>query len=143
MVVNKFRVLLLDVKNKKLGIRLEKDICQKKEDTIQLKQTGSYHNQEEWLEELLDDRGTFYNGSESDDSDNDDENYNENSEQQQSYEGFANSCYKIVSPILLQELINDSAVCKHCSGTFLLVEDVISSMVLETRTTYFKKEPHF
>ena len=35
---------------------------------------GSYHNQEEWLEELLDDRGTFYNGSESDDSDNDDEN---------------------------------------------------------------------
>ena len=104
---------------------------------------GSYHNQEEWLEELLDDRGTFYNGSESDDSDNDDENYNENSEQQQSYEGFANSCYKIVSPILLQELINDSAVCKHCSGTFLLVEDVTSSMVLETRTTYFKKEPHF
>ena len=74
MVVNEFRVLLLDVKNKKLGIRLEKDICQKKEDTIQLKQTGSYHNQEEWLEELLDDRGTFYNGSESDDSDNDDEN---------------------------------------------------------------------
>ena len=34
MVVNEFRVLLLDVKNKKLGIRLEKDICQKKEDTI-------------------------------------------------------------------------------------------------------------
>ena len=92
---------------------------------------------------MLDDRGTFYNGSESDDSDNDDENYNENSEQQQSYEGFANSCYKIVSPILLQELINDSTVCKHCSGTFLLVEDVISRMVLETRTTYFKKEPHF
>ena len=69
------------------------------------------NNQEEWLEEFLDNKDAFYNGSESDDSDNDDENYNENSEQQQSYEGFANSCYKIVSPILLQELINDFAVC--------------------------------
>ena len=51
----------------------------------------------------------------------------ENNEQQQLFEGFANSCYKIVSPILLQELINDFAVCKHCSGTLLLVEDVTSS----------------
>ena len=33
----------------------------------------------------------------------------ENNEQQQLSEGFANSCYKIVSPILLQELINDFA----------------------------------
>ena len=48
----------------------------------------------------------------------------ENNEQQQLSEGFANSCYKIVSPILLQELINDFAVCKHGSGTLLLVEDV-------------------
>ena len=39
-------------------------------------------------------------------------------------EGFVNSCYKIVSPILLQELINDFIVCKHCDGTLLLVEDV-------------------
>ena len=37
-----------------------------------------YYNQEEWLEEFLDDSGTFYNGIEGDDSDNDDENYNEN-----------------------------------------------------------------
>ena len=51
----------------------------------------------------------------------------ENNEQQQLSEGFANSCYKIVSPILLQELINDFAVCKHCSGTLLLVENVTSS----------------
>ena len=51
----------------------------------------------------------------------------ENNEQQQLSEGFANSCYKIVSPILLQELINNFAVCKHCSGTHLLVEDVSSS----------------
>ena len=40
----------------------------------------------------------------------------ENNEQQQLSEGFADSCYKIVSPILLQELINDFAVCKRCSG---------------------------
>ena len=47
----------------------------------------------------------------------------ENNEQQQLSEGFANIWYKIVSPILLQELINDFAVCKHCSETLLLVED--------------------
>ena len=51
----------------------------------------------------------------------------ENNEQQQLSEGFANSCYKIVSPMLLQELINDFAVCIHCSGIRLLVEDVTSS----------------
>ena len=41
---------------------------------------GSYYNQEEWLEEFLDDKGAFYDGSESDDSENDDENYPENIE---------------------------------------------------------------
>ena len=51
----------------------------------------------------------------------------ENNEQQQLSEGPANSCYKIVSPILPQELINDFAVYKHCSGTLLYVEDVTSS----------------
>ena len=51
----------------------------------------------------------------------------ENNEQQQLFEGFANSCWKIVSPILLQELINDFPVCKHSSGKLLLVEDVTSS----------------
>ena len=54
-------------------------------------------------------------------------NYNENNEQQLLSVGFANSCYKIVSPSLLQELINDFVVCKHCSGTLLLDEDVSSS----------------
>ena len=39
---------------------------------------GSYYNQEEWLEEFLDDKVTFYNGSESDDSKNDYDNYKEN-----------------------------------------------------------------
>ena len=32
---------------------------------------GSNYNQEEWLEELLEDKGAFYYGSESDDSEND------------------------------------------------------------------------
>ena len=67
----------------------------------------------------------------------------ENNKQQQSSEGFANSCHKIVSPILPQELINDFALYKDCSETPLLVEDVISTTILETRTKYFKKEPHF
>ena len=49
--------------------------------------------------------------------------YNENNEQQHIRECFANSCYKIVLPIPLQELINDFDVCKHYSGTLLLVED--------------------
>ena len=44
----------------------------------------------------------------------------ENNEQQQLSEGFVDICYNIllqVSPILLEELINDFAVCKHCRGT--------------------------
>ena len=48
-----------------------------------------------------------------------------NNEQQQLSEGFANSCYKIVSPVLVQEVIKDFAVCRHCSGS--LFEDVTSS----------------
>ena len=61
---------------------------------------------------------------------NDDENYNENNGQQQLPEGFANSCYRIVTPILLQKLINDFAVCKHqkhYSRALLLAEDVSHS----------------
>ena len=86
--------------------------------------SGPYYNQQKWLE---DNEGRFYNGSESGDSDNDDENYNKNDEQQQLSESFVNNCYKIVSPFLLQELINGFAVCKHCSGTILLVEDLVIS----------------
>ena len=33
---------------------------------------GPYYNQEEWLEEFLDNKGSFYNGSKSADSENDD-----------------------------------------------------------------------
>ena len=80
---------------------------------------GSYCNKEDG-QKYLDGEGTFFNGNESDDSDNEDENYNENNEQQQLSQGFANNCDKIVSPVFLQELINDFAVCKHCSGTQLV-----------------------
>ena len=38
MIVNEFCVLLLGVKNEKLGKRLEKNICRKIEDKIYLKQ---------------------------------------------------------------------------------------------------------
>ena len=51
----------------------------------------------------------------------------ENNEQQQFSEGFENSLWKIISPILLQELINNFAVCKHCIGTLLFVQGVTSN----------------
>ena len=70
---------------------------------------------------VLDSKGACYNGNESDD----DESYYENNGRQQLPEGFVNSCYKLLTPILLQKLINDFSVCKHqkhCSGTLLLAE---------------------
>ena len=98
MVANEFRLLFLSVNNEKLGIRLENNITfGKRRQNLAERDQGSYYNQEEWLEEFLDGKGTFYNNSESDDSDND-ENYNEN-EQQQLFWEFPNICYKIVSPI--------------------------------------------
>ena len=42
MILSEFQVHSLGVKNVKLGIRLEKNTCQKKADKIQRKQTG-YH----------------------------------------------------------------------------------------------------
>ena len=62
MVVNKFWVLLLGVKIKKLGIGLEKNVCLLKEEKIY---RGSYYK-EEWLEDFLDSKGAIYNGNESD-----------------------------------------------------------------------------
>ena len=47
---------------------------------------------------------------------------NENNEQLP--KGLAISCYKTVSLIILQKLISDFAVWKHCRRTLLLVEDV-------------------
>ena len=43
------------------------------------------------------------------------------------YDGFANNCYKIVSLILLQEIINDFVICNHGSGKLLIVENVASN----------------
>ena len=48
-------------------------------------------------------------------------------------------CYKIVSPILPQDLINDFAKSKHYSGTLLLVEDVTSSHDFAKENYIFQK----
>ena len=70
------------VKNKKLGITLEKNIFRKKKrQNLTETDRRSYYDQDEWLEEFLDNKGAFYDGSASDDSDNDDDNYYENNEQ--------------------------------------------------------------
>ena len=81
-----------------------------------------------WLEEFLNSKVAFYNGYE---SDNDDESYNENNEKKQLPEGFANSCYKKVLPILLQKQkfykFRRRFCCKHqnhWSGIPLPVEVV-------------------
>ena len=101
----------------------EKYMPVKRSQNLAVTDWGSFYRDER-LEEFLDSKGAFYNSNE---SDNDDETYNENNKQQQLPEGFVNSCYKIVSPILLQKLINDFAVCKHqkhLSGTLLHAGDV-------------------
>ena len=101
----------------------EKYMPVKRQQNLAVTGRGSYYK-EERFEELLDSKGAFYNDNE---SDNDDEGYYENNEQQQLPEGFASRCYKIVSPIHRQKLINDFAVCKHkkhFSGTLLQTEDV-------------------
>ena len=67
----------------------------------------------------------------------------ENNEQQKLSESFANICYKIVSSILLQDLINDFHACKHCSGTLLLVEDVTSSQDFGNLKYMFQKGATF
>ena len=69
----------------------------KKKTKFSWNRQGSYYK-EEWLEQFLDSKGPVYNGNE---SDNNDGSYNENNEQQWLQEAFANSCCKIVSPILL------------------------------------------
>ena len=63
----------------------------------------------------------------------------ENNEYQQLSEGFTNSCYKIVSLILLEELINNFVVWKHCGGTLLLSENVASSHGVENGNYVFPK----
>ena len=76
---------------------------------------------------FFDRKGAFYNGNESDN----DEDFYENNGRQQLPAGFVNSCYKLVTPILLQKLMNDFSVCKHqkhCSRTLLLAEELIHNL---------------
>ena len=67
-------------KKRKAWNKTRENIWRNKEEKLAETDRGSYYNQEEWLEEFLDDKGAFYNGSESDNSENDDENYTENIE---------------------------------------------------------------
>ena len=102
------------------------------------------------LEEFPDGKYAFYNSSESDHGDNDDEingvNLRIQSKQwkirtrknfvfrhfsRSAPEGSVNSCYKIVSPILLLALISNFAVCKHCSETLLSAKNVSHGFGLE------------
>ena len=66
--------------------------------------------------------------------------WSENNEQQHLRKDFANSCYKIVSPILLPILIVNFDVCKRYSGTLLLVKDVSHSFWNENYI--FSKKNH-
>ena len=58
----------------------EKYIPEERKQNLAQTERGSYYNQEEWLEEFLDDKGAFYDVSESDDSENDGKNCAENIE---------------------------------------------------------------
>ena len=54
----------------------------------------------------------------------------ENNKQEQLSEGFANSCYKIVSIALLRELINDFAVVWKTLGIdFISIVDLILKQI--------------
>ena len=60
---------LTGYKNRKLWKKTrEKYVPVKRRQILAEKDRGSYHK-EEWLEEFLDSKGTFYNGNESDNND--------------------------------------------------------------------------
>ena len=58
----------------------EKYIPEERRQNLVKTDSGSYYNKEKWLEEFLDDKDAFCDGSESDDGQNHDENYTENIE---------------------------------------------------------------
>ena len=58
----------------------EKYILEERRQNLVKTDSGSYYNKEKWLEEFLDDKDAFCDGSESDDGQNHDENYTENIE---------------------------------------------------------------
>ena len=79
LVVNEFSGLLLGVKKQKAWNNTrEKYMPEKRRQNLPETDRGSCYNKEEWVEEFIDDKGAFCNGSGSDDGNNDDENYNEN-----------------------------------------------------------------
>ena len=111
-------------KKRAAWIRLEKKIHRQKQDKIQGKQVGERETKEEWLEDFLYSKGAFYH-------------LMKMTMMMRVIMKIRNSCSyrrvllvvaaKTVSPILLQNLINDFAICKHqkhCSRTLLLVENV-------------------
>ena len=82
---------------------------------------GSYYNQEEWLKEFLEDKGIFYNDDDSESETYDNESSSDGDDEKEKVcESLNNNRLKIVPPLLLQELINDFAVCKHCGEKILL-----------------------
>ena len=58
----------------------EKHILEERRQNLAERDRGSYCKQEEWLGEFLDDKGAFYDVSESDDIENNDDDYTENIE---------------------------------------------------------------
>ena len=58
----------------------EKYMLEERRQNLTETDRGSYYKQEEWLEEFLDDKSAFYDGSKRDDSENNDQNYTKNIE---------------------------------------------------------------
>ena len=106
---------------------------------IQLKQTGDQINKEDWLEQFLNRKGAYCNGNESDDV-----SYNENNDQQLP-EGFANSCYKIVSPFLLQKLrilLSASTIVETMANlvtSLVYTEYIWKTLFLRNRNRFYLK----
>ena len=74
------------------------------------------------------DKGIFYNNGDCDSETYDNESSSDvDDEQEEVCKSFNNNSLKIVSSLLLQKLINDFAVCKHCGGKILPCEDMVSS----------------
>ena len=59
LILNEFWVLLLGVKNEKLGITLKKNICEERRQNLAETDRRPYYKQEKWVEEFLDDKGAF------------------------------------------------------------------------------------
>ena len=128
MVVKEFWVILLGVKKLKVWNKTKEKYMLVRRQNLAETDRGSYYK-EEWLKEFLKVIIMIrvilkiINSS--------------------SYrrEDFANSCYKIVSTFFLQKLINDLPSASTIVEQVYLLK--LSATVFETRTRYFKREPHF